>query len=74
MSEILTAIVHDGVFVPEQATHFLPGARVRLVVEALDDRSPLTIEEFDAIADDLSIRSGGARLTRDELHGRDERG
>jgi predicted DNA-binding antitoxin AbrB/MazE fold protein len=70
MSEILTAVFQNGAFVPEQATRFAPGARVRMVVESLGEKPALTIDEFDALADELSINSGGLRLTRDQLHDR----
>jgi hypothetical protein len=70
MSETLTAIFDGGAFVPDQATHFVAGARVRLVVESLGDAPALSIDEFDAVADDLSVRSDGSRLTRDQLHDR----
>jgi len=72
MSEILTAIYQDGAFIPEQETSVVAGARVRLVVEPL--REPVdqrAIEEFDAICDELSVDSGGRRMTRDEMHERD---
>lgn len=78
MSEILTAIYQDGAFVPEQTTLVQPGSRVRLVVESLSVPSPQathsqTVDEFDDAADELSVRSGGRRLTRDQLHERNER-
>lgn len=70
MSEVLTAVFQNGAFVPEQATHFLSEARVRMVVESLGEQPTLTIDEFDAIADELSVNSDGTRLTRDQLHER----
>jgi len=70
MSEILTAIYQNGAFVPEQATAVAAGARVRLVVEPLGEKPAPSIDELDSILDELSIDSGGSRLTRDELHDR----
>ena len=70
MSETLTAVFQNGAFVPDQTTHFSPGARVRMVVESLGEKPALTIDDFDAIADELSVNSSGMKLTRDQLHDR----
>ncbi len=70
MSEVLTAIFEGGAFVPEQSTHFQPGERVRLVVESIARDQRLAVDEFDQLAEALSVDSGGSRMTRDELHER----
>lgn len=72
MSEILTAIVQNGAFVPDQATAFTPGARVRLIVESLPSAdAAASLDEFDALCDEIAVEAPRPRMTRDELHERD---
>lgn len=70
MSEIITAIVHQGAFVPDQPTAVAEGTRVRLVVESLTAKSPANIEAFDAACDEVEIDVAASRLSREELHDR----
>lgn len=71
MSEVLTAIYHDGAFVPDQATAFAPGERVRLIVEPLQPASGTAgLDEFDALCDEIAVEAPQPRMTRDQLHER----
>jgi predicted DNA-binding antitoxin AbrB/MazE fold protein len=70
MSQILTAIFENGVFVPDHAPVVPAGQRVRLVVEPIAQSSQSAMDEFDAICDELSIDDSQTRMTRDQLHER----
>jgi predicted DNA-binding antitoxin AbrB/MazE fold protein len=73
MSEVLTAIYRDGAFVPEQVTSVPLGTRVRLIVESLPSDTDVrqSLDEFDALCDEVDICAPGTHLTRDQLHERD---
>lgn len=71
MSEILTAIFQNGAFVPDQATAFTPGERVRLIVAPLESASDAaSLGEFDALCDEIAVNADQSRMTRDQLHER----
>jgi predicted DNA-binding antitoxin AbrB/MazE fold protein len=71
VAEIVTAIFHGGSFAPDQPPAVPDGARVRLIVDVLENPAvPDVHDDFDALCDRLSVNSGGARMTRDELHER----
>jgi predicted DNA-binding antitoxin AbrB/MazE fold protein len=74
MSQIVTATFEDGMLKPDAPLDLPPRARVRLVVETLnelteDSRKVWT--ELERLWDEASIDSQGERMTRDQLHERD---
>jgi predicted DNA-binding antitoxin AbrB/MazE fold protein len=74
MNQAVTAIFEDGIIKPDQPLHFPEGARVRVIVEELKTVAPSddkAWEEFDQLSDQLTLDSGGVRMTRDQLHERD---
>jgi predicted DNA-binding antitoxin AbrB/MazE fold protein len=73
MSQIVTATFEDGMLKPDVPLDLPPRARVRLVVETLnelteDARKAWT--ELERLWDEASIDSRGERMTRDQLHER----
>lgn len=87
MSQIITATFEEGVLRPDQPLDLPPHARVRLVVETLEETSGTSAqklndewhrpgrkaawEELERVLDELTIDSGEARPTRDQLYDRD---
>jgi predicted DNA-binding antitoxin AbrB/MazE fold protein len=63
-----------GVLKPDQRLDLPEGARLRAVIST-DDQSPegakAAMREIRRIAESGAFRSGGRRLTRDQMHERD---
>jgi hypothetical protein len=74
MVQILGATFKDGVFKPDQRPTLSDSARVRLVVESIDDDESARRDESWATLQRLwnssGFNSGGDRLTRQQLHER----
>jgi predicted DNA-binding antitoxin AbrB/MazE fold protein len=73
MSQIVAATFENSVFKPHEEVAIAPGTRVRLIVDRLEDlQTPAqqACAELDDLCAELSIDSGGMRLTRDQLHER----
>lgn len=72
MSQVITAVFESGVLKPEEPLNLPPGARVRLIVESVEGQAERekAWKEFDQLCEEVSIDSGGHRLSRDELHER----
>ena len=73
MSRIITATFEDGVFKPQENLSLAAGTKVQLVVTPCSPGNsggddPLA--ELDLLCIEHPIDSGGARLTRDQLHER----
>jgi predicted DNA-binding antitoxin AbrB/MazE fold protein len=70
MALVVTAVFEDGVFKPDVAVNLPPQARVRLTVE-IDEPSAESrrkaLEEMERIWREVSVDSGGDRMTRDQL-------
>ena len=74
MGQIVTATFEDGILKPDAPLDLPPHARVRLVVETLDELtedSRKVWTELERLWDEASIDSQGERMTRDQLHERD---
>jgi len=73
MSQIITAVVENGMLRPDEPLNLPPQTRVRLTVELLplspvgDDEA---WQEFEQACEEISRDFGGVRLTRDQLHER----
>jgi predicted DNA-binding antitoxin AbrB/MazE fold protein len=76
MVQIVAATFKDGVFKPDQQPALSESARVRLLVEPLDDESAQRADSRDSWAalrklwNSSTFNSNGDRLTRDQLHDR----
>ena len=77
MVQVLAATFKDGVFKPDQRPALSDSARVRLVVETIDDDDAGVRAERDAawaslqqLWDTSKFNSNGDRLTREQLHER----
>lgn len=74
MVQVLAATFKDGVFKPDQRPALSDSARVRLVVESVDEQESTRRDDSWAILQRLwessSFNSQGNRLTRDQLHER----
>jgi predicted DNA-binding antitoxin AbrB/MazE fold protein len=73
MYPVINATFENGVLKPDEALNLPAGARLRLYVEVVDSTSnsaPTDWDELDQVCDEFPIDSGGARLTRDQLHER----
>lgn len=70
MSQLITATFNDGVLKPDERLELLAGAKVRLLVMPIPEGSDIGLDELDHLCDEDPIDSGGARLTRDQLHER----
>jgi predicted DNA-binding antitoxin AbrB/MazE fold protein len=74
MVQVLAATFKDGVFRPDQRPALSDSARVRLVVETIDEQESTRRDDSGAILQRLwessSFNSAGNRLTRDQLHER----
>jgi predicted DNA-binding antitoxin AbrB/MazE fold protein len=72
MSQIINATYADGMLKRDVEPDLPPGARVRLIVQALEHPSDSrrVIDEFDQLCADWPVDSGGERLTRDQSHER----
>jgi predicted DNA-binding antitoxin AbrB/MazE fold protein len=77
MVQIVAATFKDGVFKPDQRPALSDSARVRLVVETIDNNNcsdSARREDAWAALKQLwstsTLDSGGDRLTRDQLHER----
>ena len=72
MSQIITAKFEDGMLKPDAPLDLPPRARVRLVVEPLneltEDSRRRVWTELEQLWDEASIDSQGERMTRDQLH------
>ncbi len=73
MSQLITATFEDGVLKPRENLDLAAGTKVHLLVIPCStghsaEQDPLS--ELDRLCDDDPIDSGGARLTRDQLHER----
>jgi predicted DNA-binding antitoxin AbrB/MazE fold protein len=74
MVQIFAATFKDGVFKPDQRPALSESARVRLVVETIDDETARRGESWASLQrlwDNSRFNSRGDRLKRDELHERD---
>ena len=67
-----TATFEDGVLKPDRELGLSPGTRVRLFLEPLEHfkTARSALDELDRLCDEFPIDSGGALLTRDQLHER----
>jgi predicted DNA-binding antitoxin AbrB/MazE fold protein len=74
MVQVLAATFKDGVFKPDQRPALSDSARVRLVVETIDEGESSRRDDSWATLQRLwessSFSSQGNRLTRDQLHER----
>ena len=73
MQQIVTGTVENGVLRTDEPIRFVPGTRVRLVVEPMQapaETVRTAWAEFEQLCDEIPVDSGGVRLTRDELHDR----
>jgi predicted DNA-binding antitoxin AbrB/MazE fold protein len=73
MNQIITATYTDGMLKPDVQPNLPPGARVRLILEPLENTGEdhqQAWEELDKLCAEFPVDSGGARLTRDQLHER----
>jgi predicted DNA-binding antitoxin AbrB/MazE fold protein len=76
MSKVITATFVDGVFKPDEPLNIPPQTRVRLLIVdpvGLDwspEEAQRAWEELEQLWQEVSIDSGGVRLTRDQLHER----
>ena len=74
MIEVITATFEDGVLKPDGPLNLPAHSRVRLVVQPLDEgteeRRRQAWEALERLWQQSALDSGGARLSRDELHER----
>jgi len=72
MNQVITATFENGVLRPDQPLGLPSGVRVRVLVEPLQTPGERqeAWEEFDRLCEEISVNSGGARMTRDQLHER----
>ncbi len=74
MVKIFAATFKDGVFKPDRRPALSDSARVRLVVETMEDDESSRADESWAALQQLwstsNFNSDGDRLTRDQLHER----
>ena len=72
MAQVVTATFEDGILKPDQPLDLPAQARVRLVVEVLEEATARDAvwEEFEQIMDEMTIDSGGPIPTREELYDR----
>ena len=84
MSQVITAAFKDGVFRPDAPPSLVPGAKVRLTIDAASSHDiqqsdafadweklcDEDMDELDRLCEEAPIDSGGVRLTRDQLHDR----
>lgn len=74
MVQVLAATFKDGVFKPDQRPALSDSARVRLVVETIDDEESRRREDswttLHGLWDSSPFDSNGDRLNRDQLHER----
>ena len=74
MVQVLAATFKDGVFKPDQLPALSDSARVRLVVETIDEqesnRRDHAWRTLQNLWESSSFNSQGIRLTRDQLHER----
>jgi predicted DNA-binding antitoxin AbrB/MazE fold protein len=73
MQNVITATYQDGLLKPDQPLDLPARARVRLIVEVVEDPAPAcdqAWQEFEDLCDESPLDSGGVRLTRDQLHER----
>ena len=77
MVQIVEATFKDGVFKPDERPVLSESARVRLVVEPIDngDQSARRDASWDTLQrlwSHSTFNSGGHRMTREQLHERHE--
>jgi predicted DNA-binding antitoxin AbrB/MazE fold protein len=76
MDHSVDAKFEDGVFKPDRPLDIPAGTRVQLIINYLDDwptapeEREQAAQELEQLWDEISIDSGGERLTRDQLHER----
>ena len=73
MTQCITAIFEDGGFKPDAKLELAAGAKVQLIVTSCPDKNIAVNDEpdeLDRLCEEDPIDSGGARLTRDQLHER----
>ena len=72
MHEVITVTFEGGVLRPDKPLAFSPGTKVRMFVEAVELAAPTpdALAELDQLCTEFPIDSGGALLTRDQLHER----
>jgi predicted DNA-binding antitoxin AbrB/MazE fold protein len=75
MDYSVDAKFEDGVFKPEKPLDIPPGTRVQLIINYVDwpisqEEREKVWQEFDQLCEEISIDSGGERMTRDQLHER----
>ena len=72
-SIIVTATLENGVLKPDEDLDLPPRTRVRLTVDPLNT-VPETVQrawqELERLWEESRVDSGGAKLTRDQLHER----
>jgi predicted DNA-binding antitoxin AbrB/MazE fold protein len=73
MSQVITATFANGLLKPDERLDWPAGARVRLIVEAMDtspEDKEQVWQELEKLWDEAGADSGGVRLTRGQLHER----
>ncbi len=75
MIQTVAATFADGVFIPDEKLPLAPNARVRLLVEPLEDLTEATRrqqawETLEEVWKRSKLDSQGDRLARDQLHER----
>jgi predicted DNA-binding antitoxin AbrB/MazE fold protein len=74
MVQVVNATFENGVFKPDTKVNLPPQTRVRLSLEIVEpdvETRRKGLEELERIWQEVSVDSGGERLTRDQLHERD---
>jgi predicted DNA-binding antitoxin AbrB/MazE fold protein len=73
MTQVVTATLEGGILKLDQPLSLPSGTRVRLSVEAIEPESLTEDEawaELERLSEEMSIDTGGVRMTRDQLHER----
>jgi len=72
MAQVVTATFEDGMFKPDRPLDLPAQAKVRLVVEVMEEAAARDAawEEFEKVMDEMTIDSGGPIPTREELYDR----
>jgi predicted DNA-binding antitoxin AbrB/MazE fold protein len=70
MSQIITATFADGVLKPHGTLDLKSGTQVRLLIIEKGDVDGDALNELDRLCEEEPIDSGGARMTREQLHER----
>jgi predicted DNA-binding antitoxin AbrB/MazE fold protein len=73
MGQVIMATFENGLLKPDDRLDWPTGARVRLIVEAVDispEEKEQAWQELEELWDEAEADSGDMRFTRDQLHER----